>query len=76
MGVFWDLPLVADVTWIRDGLGNETEEGLLGLLGGERVVGVLADYLRDFFRWVMDPKRGEGLLSGESGEYPEVGVLN
>jgi hypothetical protein len=64
------------VTWIRDGLGNETEEGLLGLLGGERVVGVLADYLRDFFRWVMDPKRGEGLLSGESGEYPEVGVLN
>jgi hypothetical protein len=40
-------------------------------------VGVLADYLRDFFRWVMDPRRGEGLLSGgESGEYLEVGVLN
>ncbi|KAH8796356.1 hypothetical protein BGZ57DRAFT_960904 [Hyaloscypha finlandica] len=75
-GSFWDLPLVADVAGIRDGLGNETEEGLLGLLGGERVVGVLADYLRDFFRWVMDPRRGEGLLRGESGEYPAVGVLN
>jgi pimeloyl-ACP methyl ester carboxylesterase len=75
-GSFWDLPLVADVAGIRDGLGNETEEGLLGLLGGERVVGVLADYLRDFFRWVMDPRRGEGLLRRESGEYPEVGVLN
>lgn len=72
-GSFWDLGLVADVAEIRDEL-SEKAMGLIGDLPGQREITVVADYLNDFFRFVLEDA-DEGLLAGPSPEYPEVTFL-
>jgi dienelactone hydrolase len=72
-GSFWDLGFVVDTAGIRDEL-SEKALGLIGTFAGEREITILADYLNDFFRFVLDGA-DEGLLAGPSKDYPEVSFL-
>lgn len=72
-GSFWDLGLVVDTAGIRDELPEEALI-LFGTFSGEREVTILADYMNDFFRFLLEDA-DEGLLAGPSKEYPEVSFL-
>ena len=72
-GEFWDLGLVVDTVGIRDELSEEAL-GLIGKFAGQREIDILADYMEDFFRFVLEDA-DEGLLAGPSKEYPEVSFL-
>ncbi|RDL31974.1 uncharacterized protein BP5553_09376 [Venustampulla echinocandica] len=72
---FWDLPFIADVAEVRDKMPDDMEEALLGLFPGARAIKIVADYLHDFFHFVLDEKPEEGLLSGPNPAYPEVQFL-
>jgi dienelactone hydrolase len=74
-GSFWDMPLLADISGIRDELSPDTEEWLLDFkVPGKRTLGVVAEYLVDYFGFVFGEE--EGLLSGPNKEFPEVEFLS
>ncbi|KAI1421319.1 hypothetical protein F5Y12DRAFT_36502 [Xylaria sp. FL1777] len=68
-GSFWDLSIIGDFTGLRD---NEAlVENVLGVLRGERAVEVLRAYLGDYVKFTLLGGE-EGLLAGESEEFPDV----
>ncbi|KAJ3574512.1 hypothetical protein NPX13_g4337 [Xylaria arbuscula] len=68
-GSFWDLAIIGDFTGLRD--NPVLVENVLGVLRGERAVEVLRAYLDDYVKFTLFGA-GEGLLAGESDEFPDV----
>ncbi|KAI1345638.1 hypothetical protein F5Y01DRAFT_299993 [Xylaria sp. FL0043] len=68
-GSFWDLSIIGDFTGLRE---NEAlVENVLGILKGKRAVEVLRAYLGNYVQFAL-LGAGEGLLTGESEEFPDV----
>lgn len=68
-GSFWDLSIIGDFTGLRE--NEDLVENVLGELPGKRAVEVLRAYLDDYFKFTL-LGAGEGLLAGESEEFPDV----
>ncbi|GAP88197.1 putative PAF acetylhydrolase family protein [Rosellinia necatrix] len=68
-GSFWDLSIIADFTGLRE--NKDLVEYVLGELTGKRAVEVLRPYLDDYFKFAL-LDGPEGLLAGESEEFPDV----
>ena len=68
-GSFWDLAIIGDFTGLRD--NPVLVENVLGVLRGERAVEVLRAYLDDYAQFALLGGE-EGLLAGESEEFPDV----
>lgn len=71
-GSFYDMSLMGDITGLRD--NEELVEGFFGKVTGERVMEVLRAYLGDYIEFVVGDG-DEGLLAGESEEWPDVKFL-
>lgn len=71
-GSFYDLSALGDVTDLRD--NKELVEGFFGNITGKRVMEVMQAYLGDYIEFVMGDG-DEGLLAGESEEWPDVKFL-
>ena len=71
-GSFYDQSVLGDVTGLRE--NEELVNGFFGNVTGERVMKVLRAYLGDYIEFAMG-EGDEGLLSGESEEWPDVKFL-
>lgn len=71
---FSDLPLLAEVTGLKEKLGKEYE-GLLGTVGGLRVLVVIVAYVDAFAKYVFTGKNGTLLDGLGNGTFPEVQVV-
>jgi Platelet-activating factor acetylhydrolase, isoform II len=74
-GTFEDLLLLAEELGIEQELPPGTLVPLLGSLEGRRALKIIWEYVTAFFGFVLTGE-GEGLLSGPSGEFPEVVFSN
>lgn len=71
-GTFSDLPFLVDFQGTRRNL-TSAALAFLGEVEGTRTLEVLGRFLGDYFGFVLGG--GEGVLSGPSGEFPEVEFL-
>lgn len=66
---YGDYPLIADVTGLRE--NQDLVDLFFGQMTGVRAMEVLSEYVSDFVEFTLRGD-GEGLLAGESPEFPEV----
>jgi hypothetical protein len=72
-GTFTDLPLLADVSGLRNSNPKLIDEGI-GTISGIRSTSILTTYISAFFDMVLKGEK-ESLLSGPSEAYPEVSFV-
>ena len=73
-GSYTDLPLLVDVLGLRDRLPAGALEGVLGSIGGKRMIDIVNTYAKLFFGFVMGQPLSPGLHKSVP-QFPEVEIL-